>query len=118
MLARMREALKPQGRVALLEYRVEDGTGDHILADHRMSVRQVMSEWIPAGFELTELLEFLPAQHLFVFTKSPATDAPSVIRHRDLLDAISEGLVEVEARETVPARSAFRSGAAAPSPWS
>ena len=49
MLAKMRQALKPDGRVALLEYRVEDGTGDHIKGDHRMSVRQVMSEWGPAG---------------------------------------------------------------------
>ena len=42
MLARMSDALRGDGRVALLEYRVEDGTGDHILAAHRMSVRQVM----------------------------------------------------------------------------
>ncbi|MCH8811469.1 MAG: methyltransferase domain-containing protein, partial [Gemmatimonadetes bacterium] len=41
MLTKMREALKSDGRVALLEYRVEDGTGDHIKGDHRMSVRQV-----------------------------------------------------------------------------
>jgi hypothetical protein len=55
MLAKMREALKRDGRVALLEYRVEDGTGDQIKGDHRMSVRQVLSEWGPAGFELIEL---------------------------------------------------------------
>ena len=67
MLAKMREALKRDGRVALLEYRVEDGTGDHIKGDHRMSVRQVLSEWGPAGFELIELHEFLPSQHLFIF---------------------------------------------------
>ena len=38
VLEKMLAALAPGGRVALLEYRVEDGTGDHIKADHVMSV--------------------------------------------------------------------------------
>ncbi|MGD8289192.1 MAG: class I SAM-dependent methyltransferase [Gemmatimonadota bacterium] len=96
MLARMREALAEGGRVALLEYRVEDGTGDHILADHRMSVRQVMTEWEPAGFELVDLHEFLPGQHFFVF--QAAGGSGTVIRHHDLLDATAEGLVEMTVR--------------------
>ena len=99
MLARMRDALKPDGRVALLEYRVEDGTGDHILAAHRMSVRQVMTEWGAAGFELLDLHEFLPGQHLFILAKNAAEAGVSApIRHHDLLDAVSEGLVSVEVR--------------------
>ena len=65
MLAGIRRALAPGGRVALLEYRVEDGTGDQIKADHTMSVRQVLGEWRAAGFELEALHDFLPAQHLF-----------------------------------------------------
>jgi len=96
MLARMRDALSPDGRVALLEYRVEDGTGDHIQAAHRMSVRQVMLEWEPAGFELIELYEFLPGQHLFVFQK--AGGPRRGIAHLDLLEAIERGLVRAEAR--------------------
>jgi SAM-dependent methyltransferase len=99
MLARMRDALKPEGRVALVEYRVEDGTGDHILAAHRMSVRQVMSEWVPAGFELVELREFLPGQHLFIFGKSSELGgASTVIQAYDLLEAMADGLVRVETR--------------------
>lgn len=96
MLGRMRDALSDGGRVALLEYRVEDGTGDHILADHRMSVRQVMEEWGPAGFELIELHEFLPGQHLFVFQEEGGSATP--IRHYDLLEAIADGSVEAEVR--------------------
>ena len=42
MLAGIRRALAPPGRVALLEYRLEDGSGDQIKADHVMSVRQVV----------------------------------------------------------------------------
>jgi SAM-dependent methyltransferase len=98
MLARMRDALRDDGRVALLEYRVEDGSGDHILAAHRMSVRQVMREWNAADFELVELHEFLPGQHLFIFGKSGARDESEVIQHRDLLEATADGLITATVR--------------------
>ena len=113
MLAKMRQALKPDGRVALLEYRVEDGTGDHIKGDHRMSVRQVLSEWGPAGFDLVELHEFLPSQHLFIFRPArrdgtagrdgTAAGEPSqVIVDYDILEAISEGHIEVMTSDLGP----------------
>ena len=99
VLEKMRAALAPEGRVALLEYRVEDGTGDHIKADHVMSVRQVLSEWKPAGFELVELHEFLPTQHMFVFGAGA-----SGIMDYDFLDAVAGGIVEAEARGGVSIR--------------
>jgi len=71
MLARMRESLKPAGKIALLEYRGEGDTARHIKAEHRMTVKQVLAEWNAAGFELVDLQEFLPAQHLFVFQRDP-----------------------------------------------
>jgi ubiquinone/menaquinone biosynthesis C-methylase UbiE len=71
MLARMREALKPDGRVALLEYRLEGDSAVHIKTDHRMSPEQVLREWQPAGFRLVARHEFLPTQHFFVFEKAP-----------------------------------------------
>ena len=100
MLAGIREALSPDGRVALLEYRAEDGTGDGIKADHTMSVRQVLSEWTAAGFELVALHDFLPRQHLFVFgsDQDPARSAPLV--DHDLFDALAQGLVDVDARRS------------------
>lgn len=70
MLARMRESLKPGGKIALLEYRLKGTTAAHIKTEHRMSVEQVMSEWTPAGFELVDLHEYLPSQHLFIFQKT------------------------------------------------
>jgi ubiquinone/menaquinone biosynthesis C-methylase UbiE len=69
MLAKIRESLKPDGRVALVEYRAEGDTASHISREHRMSVEQVLAEWLPAGFELESRIEDLPSQHLFVFTK-------------------------------------------------
>jgi predicted methyltransferase len=71
MLARMREALAPGGRIALVEYRLEGSSAEHIRREHRMSVKQVLEEWEPAGFRLVERHEFLPTQHFFVFEKAP-----------------------------------------------
>ena len=76
MLARMLESLAPDGKIALLEYRLEDDSADHIKIDHRMSVKQVLAEWNPAGFELIDLLEFLPHQHFFIFHKRPDRSSP------------------------------------------
>jgi ubiquinone/menaquinone biosynthesis C-methylase UbiE len=70
-LAKMREALKPLGRVALVEYRLEGDTALHVREDHRMSKKQVLAEWEPAGFRLVKHYEFLPVQHFFVFEKAP-----------------------------------------------
>jgi predicted methyltransferase len=69
MLARIRESLAPDGRVALVEYRLEGETAAHINTEHRMSAAQVLAEWQPAGFELVERIETLPTQHLFLFRK-------------------------------------------------
>ncbi len=70
-LARMREALKTDGKVALVEYRLEGLTAVHVREEHRMSTKQVLAEWEPAGFRLVKLHEFLPVQHFFVFEKTP-----------------------------------------------
>ncbi len=99
MLAGIRRALSPRGRVALLEYRVEDGTGDRIKADHTMSVRQVLLEWRAAGFELVALHDFLPSQHLFFFRAAGSgAGGGAVLADHDLFDALDAGLVEVDAR--------------------
>ncbi len=71
MLARMREALRSRGRVALVEYRLEGTSAAHINIEHRMSKEQVLAEWQPAGFRLAAREEFLPTQHFFVFEKAP-----------------------------------------------
>jgi ubiquinone/menaquinone biosynthesis C-methylase UbiE len=70
MLARMREALKADGRVALIEYRAEGDSAAHISKDHRMTVEQVLGEWLPAGYRLVARHEFLPTQHFFVFERA------------------------------------------------
>lgn len=99
MLAGIRRALAPGGQVALLEYRVEDGTGDWIKADHAMSVRQVLTEWKAAGFELAALHDFLPSQHLFFFRPAGSgAGGGEALADHDLFAALDAGLIEVEAR--------------------
>jgi len=70
MLSHMRESLAPHGHVALVEYRAEGDSAAHIRTEHRMSVEQVLAEWVPAGFRLVRRLEGLPSQHLFVFEQA------------------------------------------------
>lgn len=69
MLEAMRQALTPSGVVALVEFRLEGDSASHIKTEHRMSKDQVLAEWLPAGFELAELIETLPTQHLFLFRR-------------------------------------------------
>ena len=66
MLDHMREALKPGGRLVLLEYRKEDPTVP-ILPDHKMSVSEVRAEVEPEGFQFDQVIEVLPRQHIIIF---------------------------------------------------
>lgn len=70
MLATIKVCLAPDGKVALLEYRAEQDPATipfPIPPDHKMSVDEVLAEWIPAGFRLAKRIEVLPAQHIFFF---------------------------------------------------
>jgi ubiquinone/menaquinone biosynthesis C-methylase UbiE len=70
MLRRLREALKPGGRLALLEYRKEDPSIP-IRPEHKMSVRDARMEVEAEGFSLAKVDESLPRQHIFIFTAAP-----------------------------------------------
>jgi ubiquinone/menaquinone biosynthesis C-methylase UbiE len=69
MLDRIRESLKPDGRLVILEYRKED---PHIpiRPEHKMSVAEAKTEIEAEGFRLEKLLKDLPRQHILVFRKS------------------------------------------------
>jgi ubiquinone/menaquinone biosynthesis C-methylase UbiE len=68
MLQHIREALKPDGRLVLLEYRAEDPDVP-ILREHKMSKAQVKQEVEHEGFKQSRVYDDLPWQHLFIFTK-------------------------------------------------
>ena len=66
MLRGIRVALKPGGRLVLLEYRKEDPAVP-IRAEHKMSVAEVRAEVEPEGFRSDKVLETLPRQHILIF---------------------------------------------------
>jgi SAM-dependent methyltransferase len=69
MLRKMREALKADGRLVLLEYRKEDPSIP-IRPEHKMSVQEVKLEVEAEGFHLDKVLETLPRQHILILTKA------------------------------------------------
>ena len=68
MLRHLRDALKPNGRLVLLEYRKEDPSIP-IREDHKMSVAEAKLEVEAEGFTLAQVDESLPRQHILIFTK-------------------------------------------------
>ena len=68
MLASLREALKPRGRIYLLEYREEDPKVP-IKPHHKMSEAQARKELEAAGFRFVANKPGLPWQHLLIFEK-------------------------------------------------
>ena len=66
MLRHLRLALRPGGRLVLLEYRKEDPNVP-IREEHKMAVTTVRRELEPEGFEFEHVIETLPRQHLLIF---------------------------------------------------
>lgn len=67
-LAHLKRALKPGGRLVLLEYRAEDPNVP-ILPEHKMTKAQVKLEVEHEGFRQVRVYDDLPRQHLIVFTR-------------------------------------------------
>lgn len=67
MMRAIRRALKPGGRVVVLEYAKESNIAPASPL-HRMSFEEIRREIEPLGFAIDQLLDFLPVQHGVVFT--------------------------------------------------
>lgn len=69
MLSALAKALKPDGKILLLEYRAEDP--DVAIKElHKMSVKQVNKELEANGFRLYKREDFLPIQHFLLYEKT------------------------------------------------
>jgi ubiquinone/menaquinone biosynthesis C-methylase UbiE len=73
MLRAMRRALKKDGRIALVEFREED-IRVPIKPEHKMSKKQILTEFPPNGFKLAAEYDKLPWQHLMFFTRDDAEE--------------------------------------------
>jgi ubiquinone/menaquinone biosynthesis C-methylase UbiE len=69
MLQSLHRALKPNGRILLLEYRAEDPSIP-IKELHKLSAEQATKELGANGFRLVDKKDFLPIQHYLLFAKT------------------------------------------------
>jgi ubiquinone/menaquinone biosynthesis C-methylase UbiE len=69
MLRSIRRALKPNGRLVVVEYRKEDASLP-IAATHRMTVEDARTEIEAEGFAFDRLAPGLPRQHIIMFRRS------------------------------------------------
>ena len=67
-LPSLKRALKPGGRLVLIEFRKEDRRVP-IREEHKMSVREARTELEAEGYRFVELIDVLPWQHILVFTR-------------------------------------------------
>ncbi|MEP0711456.1 class I SAM-dependent methyltransferase [Algoriphagus sp.] len=70
MLGAIYKALKPDGKILLLEYKGEDPSIP-IKPLHKMTEKQAKKELSANGFELIKNGKFLPIQHFLLFRKTP-----------------------------------------------
>ena len=68
ILRGLHRALRPGGRLVLLEYRKEDPRVP-IRIEHKMTVREAKLELEAEGFKLARVDDVLPRQHILVFTR-------------------------------------------------
>ena len=68
MIASIKNALKPNGQLFLIEYRSEDSKVP-IKKIHKMTEKQSVKEMKAAGFKLKGNIDNLPWQHCMVFVK-------------------------------------------------
>ena len=71
MLRSLRRALRPNGRLVLVEYRKEDPSIP-IAFTHRRSIAEARLEVEAEGFTFDRAIEALPRQHIIVFRKPPS----------------------------------------------
>jgi len=70
VLTALNRALKPDGRLVIIEFAEGHPFGPQDKAE-RMSINQIRAEIEPLGFELDRVLDLLPIQHGLIFTKRP-----------------------------------------------
>jgi len=68
VLQEIRNSLKPEGKLLLIEYRAEDPKVN-IKKLHKMSVKQITKELNANGFKLNQNGQFMNIQHFLVFEK-------------------------------------------------
>ncbi len=72
VLKGIRDSLKADGMVVLVEFRKEDRDVP-IKLEHKMTKQQVVKELSPNGFKLVKQFDDLPWQHVMFFARDDST---------------------------------------------
>jgi 2-polyprenyl-3-methyl-5-hydroxy-6-metoxy-1,4-benzoquinol methylase len=83
VLRAIRNSLKPNGRVVLVEFRLEDPNVPIKLL-HKMSKEQIMKELPANGFKLVEQFDELPWQHVMFFERDDTVELGEPIDGDDI----------------------------------
>jgi len=67
-LRSLKGALRPDGRLVLIEFRKEDASVP-IRPEHKMSVREARTELEAEGFRFDRVIDVLPWQHILIFRR-------------------------------------------------
>jgi predicted methyltransferase len=73
---RLHASLKPAGRVAVIDFRIDSPAGPPVAA--RIEPGQVIAELQAAGYRLAREHDFLPNQYFLVFQPAPCGDFPEL----------------------------------------
>lgn len=99
VMAHVRRALRPGGRVVLVEFRSEDPDVP-IKPEHKMSKAQVVREMAAHGFELAADFDGLPWQHAMTF--APAAAAGPRFAPRQFVRAFLRAAAHDDPRAVAP----------------
>ena len=71
MMRHVRRAMKRDARLVIVEYKAE-ATESRVAPLHKMSEAEIMREIPALGFRRDSVIDLVPSQHVFVFTKTEA----------------------------------------------
>jgi len=64
---KLKTALKPEGRIAIIDYRKAKGFSFHKMCGHYVPKEKIMKEMEKAGYQLEKDWDFLPKQSFMIF---------------------------------------------------
>ncbi len=68
MVRKLRESLKPEGKLVVIEYRKED-TSLGVPEEQRMSIQEIRAEIEPEGYKFDKVIGVLPHEHIVIFSR-------------------------------------------------
>jgi predicted methyltransferase len=66
--AKLRESLKPDGRIAIVEHNRSGRFSFHRIFEHRITRETIVEEMTKAGYHIAESIDFLPKQSFMIFS--------------------------------------------------